>query len=215
MIGIVVPAHDEEETLGACIASLQVAATHPALQAEPVRIVIVLDACRDGSAAIACQAGVARLEVAFTNVGRARHHGACWAIDQGARWLAFTDADTVVEDDWLARQIASTADVVCGSVHLLDWQTLPRALRRRYLDSRRATPDGHHIHGANLGVSVAAYLAVGGFSPLTADEDVALVEALRQRGFTVDWLQEMRVRTSSRRAARAPGGLGALLQSLE
>ncbi|WP_110603251.1 glycosyltransferase [Salinicola lusitanus] len=215
MIGIVVPAHDEEETLGACIASLQVAAAHPALQSEPVRIVIVLDACRDGSAAIARQAGVARLEVAFTNVGRARHHGASWAIDQGARWLAFTDADTVVEADWLARQIASAADVVCGSVHLLDWATLSTELRRRYLSHRRSVTAGRHIHGANLGVSVAAYLAVGGFSPLTADEDVALVEALRQRGFTVDWLQEMRVKTSSRRKGRAPGGLGALLESLE
>lgn len=215
MIGIVVPAHDEEETLGACIASLGLAARHPELQGEPVRIVIVLDACTDGSAAIARQAGVDVLEVDFTNVGLARHTGARWLIERGARWLAFTDADTVVETDWLRHQLASGADAVCGGVHLLDWTNLSHELRRRYLAHRRTVPDGRHIHGANLGVSVAAYLAVGGFAPLVAHEDVKLVGTLQRHGFTVDWLQTMRVMTSARRESRAPEGLGALLRSLE
>ncbi|WP_110642872.1 glycosyltransferase family A protein [Salinicola sp. CPA57] len=215
MIGIVVPAHDEEETLDACIASLRLAACHPQLDGEAVRIVIVLDACTDDSAAIARRAGVDVLEVAFTNVGLARHRGANWLIDQGARWLAFTDADTVVEADWLVHQLASRADAVCGGVHLLDWANLSQEIRRRYLAHRRSVADGRHIHGANLGVSVAAYLAVGGFAPLVAHEDVKLVGTLQQHGFTIDWLQTMRVKTSSRRNARAPEGMGALLRSLE
>ncbi|NRB55776.1 MAG: glycosyltransferase [Salinicola sp.] len=215
MIGIVVPAHNEEEMLGACIASLQVAAAHPALQSEPVRIAIVLDACRDGSAAIARQAGVHTIEVDYTNVGLARHNGAGWLIAQGARWLAFTDADTIVEPDWLVRQLASRADAVCGGVHLLDWATLSTELRRRYLSHRRSVTAGKHIHGANLGVSVAAYLAVGGFAPLVAHEDVRFIGTLKQHGFTIDWLHGMRVKTSSRRKARAPEGMGALLNSLE
>lgn len=74
---------------------------------------------------------------------------------------------------------------------------------------------GHHIHGANLGVSVAAYLAVGGFAPLVAHEDVKLIGTLKRHGFTIDWLQTMRVKTSARRESRAPEGLGALLHSLE
>jgi len=215
LIGIVVPAYNEEETLAACIASLRLAARHPELNGEPVRIVIVLDACTDGSAAIARQSNVDVQEVAFTNVGRARHSGARWLIEHGARWLAFTDADTLVEADWLTHQLASRADAVCGGIHLLDWANLSCELRRRYLAHRRTVADGRHIHGANLGVSVAAYLAVGGFAPLVAHEDIRLVSALQQHGFTIDWLQTMRVRTSSRREARAPEGMGALLRSLE
>src|SRR5690606_39684918 len=46
--------------------------------------------------------------------------------------------------------------------------------------------DGHpHVHGANLGVSAAAYRAVGGFPPLAAHEDQALVAALARDGFVL------------------------------
>ena len=39
-----------------------------------------------------------------------------------------------------------------------------------------------HVHGANLGVTAAAYLAAGGFSALRTGEDHALVRALETAG---------------------------------
>jgi hypothetical protein len=39
------------------------------------------------------------------------------------------------------------------------------------------------VHGANLGVSARAYLAVGGFPPVSAHENVALVTALKTGGW--------------------------------
>ena len=42
MIGVVVPAHDEQALIGRCLQALQVAATHPDLHAEPVLILVVL-----------------------------------------------------------------------------------------------------------------------------------------------------------------------------
>ena len=52
-VGIVVPAHDEQQLLPACLASLQVAARHPALRDVAVHLVPVLDACSDDSGELA------------------------------------------------------------------------------------------------------------------------------------------------------------------
>ena len=52
MIGVAVPAHNEQATLGACLASVLCAAHDRALHDEAVCVCVVLDACDDGSAAI-------------------------------------------------------------------------------------------------------------------------------------------------------------------
>ena len=49
MLGIVIPAHNEEACLPSCLAALHVAASHPALRGESVLIHVVLDDCDDGS----------------------------------------------------------------------------------------------------------------------------------------------------------------------
>ena len=109
MIGVVVPVHNEEACLAACLEALKVAATCDALAGEAVCIVIVLDACSDRSQRIvlahAMQADARwRLDciaVNARNVGAARAAGAKLLLERGARWLAFTDADTCVAPDWL------------------------------------------------------------------------------------------------------------------
>ena len=48
---------------------------------------------------------------------------------------------------------------------------------------RHTTADGHdHVHGANLGFTLAAYRSAGGFPPVPTHEDVALVAAARAAG---------------------------------
>ncbi|MEX3950903.1 glycosyltransferase family 2 protein [Paraburkholderia sp. EG287B] len=208
MIGVVIPAHNEARLIAVCLASVRCAASHPALRGEAVRPLVVLDACTDTSAAIVSDFGFEALCIDAHNVGVARAAGAQALLACGARWLAFTDADSHVAPDWLAAQLALAADAVCGPVSVDDWSALAPGARatweRRYRDS-----DGHrHIHGANLGVAAHAYLRAGGFPPLACREDVALVDLLIATGATLAWSAAPRVVTSGRRDARARGGFG-------
>ncbi|MFK3737320.1 glycosyltransferase [Massilia sp. TN1-12] len=220
MIGVAIPAHDEEAALGDCLDAILAAAGHLALQGEPVRVCVVLDACRDGSASVvrrrrpafaAAGVGLDTLEVDARQVGVARAAGARHLLEGGARWLAFTDADTRVSPQWLAEQLALGVDVVCGSVAVDDWsphgnnaQRLREHFARNYHDR-----DGHrHIHGANLGVSADAYRAAGGFQSVSCHEDVLLVKALEAIGARFAWSAQPRVYTSARTDARARDGFG-------
>jgi glycosyltransferase involved in cell wall biosynthesis len=72
-VGVVIPAHDEEALLPACLAALGAAAARAGV---PVSVVVVLDACTDGTLAVvrgADPAPFARLE-----------HIACQARSVGA-----------------------------------------------------------------------------------------------------------------------------------
>jgi glycosyltransferase involved in cell wall biosynthesis len=220
MIGIAVPAHDEAGHLGACLAALLAAARHPGLGGQAVRMIVVLDACTDASEAIVraqqsvfAAAGVV-LDVAAVDarqVGVARAAGADHLVAQGARWLAFTDADTRVAPDWLVAQLALDVDIVCGSVAVDDWSAHAgnAAALRAQFDSTYQDRDGHrHIHGANLGVSTRAYLAAGGFAAVACHEDVLLVRALQAQGARFAWSARPRVFTSARTDARARDGFG-------
>ena len=214
MLGIVIPAHDEEACIGACLESVAQAARCPRLNGEPVFIVVVLDACSDGTEAIARRSNATTISVSARNVGIARSLGARRAIEAGARWLAFTDADSVVGPQWLSAQLELRSDAVCGTIEVANWGDYGDALRdhhaRTYTDA-----DGHrHIHGANLGVTAMAYENVGGFQPLCTSEDVALVEALRMNGASISWSAAPRVVTSARRHFRAPGGFGQTLERM-
>ncbi|RST54013.1 glycosyltransferase [Variovorax sp. DXTD-1] len=211
MIGIVIPAHDEGEHIGATLTAAMRAASHPGLGGETVVVVVVLDSCSDATGAIARAHGALTLSLSVRNVGAARAAGADMLLEAGARWLAFTDADTHVSPDWLEKQLAQQADVVCGSVGVRDWSAhgdnsafICAHFARTYTDA-----DGHrHVHGANLGVTAEAYRSVGGFPPMTCSEDVALVASLQMAGARIAWSAAPRVVTSARTDARARGGFG-------
>jgi hypothetical protein len=226
MIGVAVPAHDEEANLGTCLAALLFAARHPSLADEAVHVHVVLDACADRSLDVVLHhqpafaaAGVALdySEIQVRQVGAARAAGARHLLALGARWLAFTDADTRVSPQWLAAQLALDVDVVCGSVAVDDWS--PHADRAHALRTHFASVyqdrDGHrHIHGANLGVSADAYRAAGGFAAVPCHEDVLLVQALERIGARFAWSAQPRVFTSARTDARARGGFGDTLLTM-
>jgi glycosyltransferase involved in cell wall biosynthesis len=176
--------------------------------------VVVLDACSDRCEAVASGYPVSVLQVSACNVGVARAAGAAALLARGARWLAFTDADSRVAPDWLSAQLALQADAVCGPVSVDDWSAHSPQARDAfylsYLDS-----DGHrHVHGANLGMSAQAYQRAGGFPPLACSEDVALVELLAATGARIAWSAAPRVITSGRRDARVRGGFGDTLAAL-
>lgn len=214
MIGVVIPAHNEEDLVASCVRSIGIAASHARLKAEPVQIMVVADACTDATALYALQAGAAVLPVVHRNVGAARAAGANLLLTRGARWLAFTDADTVVAPDWLAEQLALDADAVCGTVGVEDWTPHGEHadLLRWHFSQTYTDAEAHrHVHGANFGVSADAYRAAGGFAPLASSEDVAMVAALEAQGATIAWSARPRVITSARRTGRAAGGFAEAL----
>lgn len=214
-IGVVVPAHNEEELLPGCLAALRSAA---AAVDVPVHVLVVLDACTDRTAAVA--GGAAVLPVWERNVGAARRAGFAHLLRElGADrvWLATTDADTQVPKQWLANHLAHArrgVDAVAGMVSVADWSEHLRITADRFR-RRHSLVVGHpHVHGANLGVSARAYLAVDGFPPLPAHEDVALIATLKGNGHRVLHSADPPVITSARRRARAPTGFADFLIQL-
>jgi glycosyltransferase involved in cell wall biosynthesis len=214
MIGVVVPVHDEESYLADCLQSLQAAARHVTLAGEGVCIVAALDACSDASESIAQGLGVQTVCLHARNVGAARAAGARQALKAGARWLSFTDADSTVAPDWLAQHLRLASDAVCGTVEVRDWCGYGSDVQRLYHAGYFDRPGHRHIHGANLGVSAAAYERAGGFAALRTGEDVALVRALEASGARIAWTNLPRVATSARSRFRAPAGFGAHLAGL-
>lgn len=214
MIGVIVPVHNEEDLLAECLRAVKAAGSHADLQGEMVSIVVVLDACEDRSAAIARASGAHILEVQQRNVGHARRVGAQWLLTRGARWLACTDADSLVPEDWISCQLSFKADAVCGTVRVDSWDGLPDVVRHRYIQDYQQREEHRHIHGANLGVCSLAYQRVGGFLSIVAHEDVALVRALELGGARIAWTALNSVSTSARLTARARDGFGDYLKAL-
>ena len=211
MIAIIVPAHNEEDQITICLAAVQVAAHCPRLGGERTVVVVVLDACTDTTRSIAHKMGVTTIALNAHNVGEARALGAELALAAGARWLAFTEADSHVAPDWISAQLGQRCDAVCGTVAVRDWGTYSDAMRHHY-DATYTDADGHrHIHGANFGISAQAYERAGGFRPLGSSEDVALLKALQASGASIAWSAAPRVFTSARRSFWAPGEFGATL----
>lgn len=215
-VTVVIPAHNERDRLPRCLASIAAAAEHVDV---PVEVMVVLDACTDGSEdAIAGSVGV--LRVSFRNVGTARAAGfAAASTADPAVWLATTDADCVVPTRWLADQVAHHGRAVQGVVGTVsvDWQEHSHATQRIYERLYRvggATHGHGHVHGANLGVRADAYWRVGGFRPLRVGEDVDLVDRLLAAGTPIAWDSDNPVLTSDRRNSRAPGGFGDFVSSL-
>jgi glycosyltransferase involved in cell wall biosynthesis len=214
MIGVVIPAHNEAAHIVTCLQSVLRAAAHPELAGDIVRTFVVVDSCTDSTAALAHACGAETICVTARTVGVARAEGARVALAGEARWLAFTDADCAVADDWLACQLRCNTEVVCGVIQIDDWTGHHEAVREDFV-STYTDADGHrHIHGANLGLTAAAYVRVGGFPPLEWNEDVALVRALIDSGAEITWSAAARVVTSARVDSRADKGFGATLRAV-
>jgi glycosyltransferase involved in cell wall biosynthesis len=221
-VGVVIPAHNEEDLLPSCLDAVRLAAAP--LAGMAVHVVVVADACTDRTAALARAGGAEVLDIQARNVGAARAAGVAEVfrrtgpLDPASVWLATTDADTLVPPCWLARQVRYAEggwDAVVGTITVTDWQQFPAEVPPRFARLYATGGPAHpHVHGANLGFSAAAYLAAGGFGPDRTAEDHALVNALAAAGSRVLRTTAVSVVTSARRHARAPHGFSHLLAGL-
>ncbi len=216
-IAVIVPARDEEERIGAAIVAIGAARRHLGGTVTS-SCVVVADSCSDRTAAIARVASrhgafVDVVEVGAGCVGPARRLGTDFLLRRlsaplGATWLANTDADTIVPEDWLVAQLAMAragAEVVAGIVTLAPHEAGP-LLVCRFRETYRLNPDGTHphVHGANLGLRGDVYTAAGGWGSVANGEDHDLLARLDRA--RVVRTTAIRVETSARRIGRAPGG---------
>ena len=228
---VVVPARDEEQRIGACLDAL---AAQERLAADEYELIVVLDACEDGTAAAVEAArgrhpelvvhtligpgeGAGPARAAGMDVGCARLEAA--GAERGL--LASTDADTLVAPDWLASQLVSLAagaEAVGGEIELDPGEAA--ALPRRVLVGRAAElvertrqaaargPAEHaHFSGASLGITPRAYREVGGMARLAALEDQELEDRLAAAGVAIHRPRAVRVVTAARTDGRAERGL--------
>ncbi len=189
----IVPARDEERSLGACLASI-LASGHPRLD-----VVVVDDGSRDGTAEVA--EGFARRGEAVRVVRSAPLPngwvGKTWACAQGAEAargdvLAFVDADVRLHPQALGRAAAGMGATGADLLSVLPRHHLEGAWERlvtphfgalflmRYPDpsrlNRSAREEDRLALGGLLLARRAAYERVGGHGAVRAEvgEDVAL-----------------------------------------
>lgn len=225
---VVVPARDEEEEIAGCLRSVAAAAERVDL---PVVVAVVLHRCTDATAERVADVAGAHPGTCWVTVdsdagslGGARDDGvaagraddALAGLDPAAVWLASTDADSRVPRGWLGEQRALAdrgLDLVLGTVEPRD----DGSETARLWHAQHHLTEGHlGIHGANLGVRLAAYDDAGGFPALDDGEDVQLVHAVRDvAGRPWTSTDRTRVITSSRRLGRAGRGFAGFLRHLD
>ena len=227
IIGI--PARDEAETIVDCLRSVIRAA---AVVAIPVHVVVADDGSTDGTdrlarSVLASASGVSSQVVTgrFGTAGGARMA----ALDTGVvavpdepmtTWLATTDADTVVADDWVACHLHWAdrgLDAIAGLVDVA-WHPGQATLARRYAHAVAHAGNStghHHVHGANLGLRANRWAQVAGCGDGEDGEDGELWRRLRAAGVGTLGVTDLRVRTSARVHGRVAGGFSGYLRALD
>jgi hypothetical protein len=218
-VAVAIPAHDEQELLGACLDALEPAAWHAREAGLHVLTIVIADACTDST----CATIRARAAVCLTengrNVGAARAAGTAHTLaelasegyDGAPTYLLHTDADTPVPSDWITSHIHTAAhhDAVLGPVEVRDWTERGENCARHFDRAYALEPDEDRVQGANLG------MRAGGFPALEVAEDRALVAALRTAGESVVFRGGLAVCTPARISRRVLGGFSDYLSKLE
>jgi glucosyl-3-phosphoglycerate synthase len=227
---VVIPARDEEERIGGCLRALARQTVAP----SSFETIVVLDGCRDRTAAVVSAVGrtagltVTTVDGPAAGAGAARRIGmdhACERLVAAGRpegLIACTDADSRPAPDWLERQlahVAAGARAIAGLIELDEDEArdLPPGVReRRERDAssrlrrlRTSEPDAahHHFAGASLGVTASTYREVGGIEPLAALEDAGFAVRLAAHNIPILRASDVRVATSSRSDGRVARGL--------
>jgi GT2 family glycosyltransferase len=208
-LSVIIPVKDGANSIPALLDSLAA----QTLARDRFEVIVVDNASRDGTGALARDRGATVVEEPVANRSRARNAGAREARTDR---FAFTDADCVATPGWLEALVgcAGRAPLLAGPVRTTT-QEPPNAIER-YEALWRFDQESWVKQGwaatANLLVERAAFDAVGGFDPdyrhigEDADFCVRAVRAGHALGFCPDAVvthdAESRLRPVLRRAWR-------------
>ncbi len=221
----VIPARNEESTIVASLQSVAAAIEHCGPHIAEAVIVTVADNCTDATESLVQTFASSRsdsmlVQTTHGSVGTARAIGVDAGVARltGARpwstWICNTDADTVVPRDWISRQLHYAdrgAQALAGVVDVVDFDGQASVVEARFRSSYTDLlpndgSDHPHVHGANMGIRLDAYVAVGGWAPVGLSEDHDIWNRMRAYGMAMAAPVELRVITSGRAISRCPGG---------
>ncbi len=237
---VCIPARNEEQAIGATLDALGAAMAD---YRGTGCVVLAINDTADRTASIAHGWAQARgiptliarfdLPIAERTAPRTRRI----AMDLGQRLvpggtLLTTDADTLVERGWIARNLAELscgADLVCGQIALDpdELAVLPRRVHRIGAAEaeffalteelwHRWTGSAEPLHirasGASLALRAETYGAVGGLPTPPFAEDKALCTLVRGHGYTAIALDMPDTVSSARLWGRAANGCGHALR---
>jgi hypothetical protein len=236
---VAIPVKDEAERIVSCICSI---GNQTDVDFAAMCVILLLNNTTDATAdkvreieahlPFALELRHVELPEAYANAGWARRLAMEAAADRLAPdgLILTTDADTVVEVDWIAanrREIEAGVDAVAGYVMANPDELMelpPAILERGSLEWEyqqlvaemvaRVDPDPHdpwprHNQncGASAAITVCAYRRIGGLPPRPVGEDRALFEAVRRVDGRIRHSLDVQVVTSARMDGRASGGL--------
>lgn len=178
MLSFVVPAHDEQATIGAVVAAIDSAARSAGVEFE---VIVVDDSSTDATAVLAEAAGARVVPVALRQISAVRNAG---AAEAKGTVLVFVDADTLINAKVVAGLVSAIGQGAIGGGSAIrfdlphprwvDW-VMPPALwlgRRARLAA-----------GCFLFCDARVFRAVGGFSEeVFAGEEILLSRRLHQEG---------------------------------
>jgi len=182
-VSVVIPAHDSEKTIAACLNGL----FKQTVAREKYEIVVVDDGSRDATRAIAQAAGVRVLAQENRGAAAARNLGA-----QNARGeiVLFIDADCVPDARWIEAMIAPFAEAEIigagGMKRTHQRGSVPQFIQMEFddrYDRVRASRRFDFIDSGTAAYRRAVFLQSGGFDAGLADaEDVDLSYRLSELG---------------------------------
>lgn len=213
---VAIPARNEAQRLPAALAAVHAAS---GMCPVPVTVVVAADACTDGTAGVALTGGALVVVSSAGRVGAARAAAIATGLeavraDPERVWIANTDADSLVPADWLAvhLEFAERGVALLRGAVRPDARELAAEHLRRWLSLNPPAEHHGHVHGANLGLTAAAYLAAGGFRDLPLQEDVELVRLVGASGGVTASTARAPVTTSARPVGRLEGGFATYLR---
>jgi hypothetical protein len=236
-VAVAIPARNEVAYIAACLRALD-----DQVGAQVDHIVLCINNTSDETAAVARRVVLRpgtklhllekELSADLSYAGYARRiamdRAAALAGPEGVVFT--TDADAVVDRDWVAQNLAALregADAVAGWVDLdaADWGRIPMQLHEddaqecaydnlcdeihARLDPDPADPLPRHTQhsGASIAVTTRIYASAGGLPAIKVGEDRAFFAALRNIDARIRHAPECHVTVSGRMVGRAAGGM--------
>lgn len=199
MISVIIPAHNEEAFIGACIASVKTAAANVT---QRVEIIVCINRCTDNTEAIVKGLGVIVVEETEANVAKVRNRGMAAATGD---IIVTLDADSTLSENYLkeVERLMQTGRYIGGAgLMITDKLNLASIILGLILVFPALML--MRFSGGMFWISRKAYTATGGFDEqYLTGEDFAFWRTLRHLARTehqhFGMITRAYIRTSARK----------------